>query len=80
MNVYSNSSQSALKYLKNIEVNIHNVLVMIGDFNIRDNLWNSLYSHYLFYSDYLFEIAGSFDLGLSIPTKSLLDIQITIKT
>ena len=38
INVYSNSSQSALKYLKDTEVNIDNVLIMTGDFNIRDCL------------------------------------------
>ena len=38
MNIYSDSSHSVLKYLKDIEVNIDNVLVMTGDFNIRDSL------------------------------------------
>jgi len=38
LNVYSDSSHSALKYLKNTEVNIDNVLLMMGDFNIRDSL------------------------------------------
>ena len=38
LNIYSNSSHSALKYLKNTEANINNVLLMIGDFNIRDSL------------------------------------------
>ena len=38
MNVYSDSSHTALKYLKNTEVNIENVLLMTGDFNIRDSL------------------------------------------
>ena len=28
----------ALKYLKNTKVNIDNILVMTGDFNIRDSL------------------------------------------
>ena len=28
----------ALKYLKDIEVNINNILVMTGNFNIRDSL------------------------------------------
>jgi len=37
MNVYSNSSQSALKYLKDTETNICNFLIMTGDFNIQDN-------------------------------------------
>ena len=36
INVYSDSSHSTLKYLKDTEVNINNVLIMTGDFNIRD--------------------------------------------
>jgi len=38
MNMYSDSSYLALKYLKDTEVNIDNVLLMTGDFNIRDSL------------------------------------------
>ena len=38
LNVYSDSSHSALKYLKDTEVSIDNVLIMTGDFNIRDSL------------------------------------------
>ena len=38
LNVYSDSSYTALKYLKDTEVNISNVLIMTGDFNIRDRL------------------------------------------
>ena len=38
MNVYLDSFHTALKYLKDIEVNINNVLVMTGNFNIRDSL------------------------------------------
>jgi len=34
INIYSNSSQLALK---DTEVNINNILIMTGDFNIRDN-------------------------------------------
>ena len=37
INIYSNSSQVALKYLKNTKVNINNIYIMIGDFNIRDS-------------------------------------------
>jgi len=36
MNIYSDASYSALKYLKNTEVNINNLLIMTGNFNIRD--------------------------------------------
>ena len=68
MNVYSDSSQFALKYLKNTEANIHNVLIMTGDFNIRDSLWDSLYPYYSSYSNLLFKIADSFNLNISIPT------------
>ena len=38
LNIYSDSSHSALKYLKDTEVNINHVLLMMGDFNIRDSL------------------------------------------
>jgi len=38
MNVHSDSSQSALKYLKDTEANINNVLIITRDFNIRDRL------------------------------------------
>ena len=38
MNVYSDSSHTALKYLKDTKVNIDNVLVMTRNFNISDSL------------------------------------------
>jgi len=38
MNVYSDSSQMVLKYLKDSKVNFQNLLIMIGDFNIGDSL------------------------------------------
>ena len=37
INVYSNLSQLALKHLKNTEVNINNILIIAGDFNIRNH-------------------------------------------
>jgi len=42
MNIYSDSSQMALKYLKNTKANINNALIMTSDFNIRDNIWDPL--------------------------------------
>ena len=36
MNIYFDTSHSTLKYLKDTEVNMNNLLIMIGDFNIRD--------------------------------------------
>ena len=68
INVYLDSSQSALKYLKDTKANINNVLVMTGDFNIRDNLWDPNYPHYSIHSDLLFDIADLLYLDLSEPT------------
>jgi len=67
MNIYSDSSHIALKYLKNTEVNIDNVIVMTRDFNIRDNLWDSSFPHHSSISDDLMIIADLFNLGLSTP-------------
>jgi len=67
INIYSDASQLALKYLKDTEVNLSNVLIMIGDFNIRDSLWDSAFLHYYSHSDTLFEIADSFQIDLSRP-------------
>jgi len=53
MNVYSDSSHLALKYLKDTEVNINNLLIMTGDFNIRDSLQDLSFPHYLSISDNL---------------------------
>ena len=68
LNIYSDLSHIALKYLKDIEVNIDNVLIMTGDFNIRDSLWDSSFPHHSSISDDLMIIADSFNLILSIPT------------
>ena len=37
INIYSDTLQIALKYLKNTKVNIINMLVMAGNLNIRDS-------------------------------------------
>jgi len=71
MNVYSDSSHSTIKYLKNIELNIRNLLIMTEDFNIHDSLWDSLYSFHSSISDNLFAIADSFNLFLSFPTEQV---------
>jgi len=68
LNIYSDSSHTALKYLKDTEVNINNILIMTGDFNIRDHLWDPTFSHHSTISDNLFIIANSFNLSLSTTT------------
>ena len=65
LNIYSDSSQSALKYLKNTEANINNIIIMTDDFNIRDNLWDFNYPYHSIYKMLLFDIADSFHLGIS---------------
>ena len=68
LNIYSDSSHSALKYLKNTKVNINHVLLMMGNFNIRDSLWDLSFPFHSSISDDLIMIADSFDLALSLPT------------
>ena len=67
INVYSNLSQLALKYFKNTEVNISNIFIMTGDFNIRDSVWDLNYSHHSIHRDILFDITDTFQLELSQP-------------
>ena len=68
INIYSNNHQIALKYLKNSEANLCNILVMARNFNIRDYDWDPSYSFHLVHSDSLFNIANSFDLELLVST------------
>ena len=68
MNIYSDSSHSTLKYLKDTEANILNLLIMTGDFNIRDSIWDASFPYHLAISDNLIILADSFNLDLSIPT------------
>ena len=72
LNVYSDSSHTALKYLKDTEVNIDNVVLMTGNFNIRDSLWDLLFPFHSSISDDLIIIADSFNLALSTPTNPYL--------
>jgi len=72
MNVYSDSSHSALKYLKDSEANIPNLLIMTGNFNIHDSIWDLSFPHYSSISDNLIIITDSFNLDLSIPTDQVL--------
>ena len=69
INICSNSSQLALKYLKDTEVDIDNILIMIGGFNIRDSFWNPSYLYHSSHKDTLFKIADFFHIELSKPTK-----------
>jgi len=71
MNIYSDTSHLALKYLKDTEASINNLLIMTGDFNIRDSLWNSSFPYHSSISDDLIIIADLFNLELLISTNSV---------
>ena len=72
MNVYSHSSYSVLKYLKDTEANICNLLIMTGDFNIHDSFWDSSFPHHSSISDDLIIIADLFNLDLSTLSNQVL--------
>ena len=72
INVYSDSSHSAIKYLKDTEVNLNNLLIITGDFNICDSLWDPSYNFHSSISDDFFMITNSFDLNLSVPINQVL--------
>ena len=71
INIYSDDSYSALKYLKDIEANIWSVLIMTGNFNIKYSNWDLAYPFHSSYSDHLVEIAESFDLLLSSAVQQI---------
>ena len=68
INIYSDLLQLALKYLKDTEVNINNVLIITGDFNIRDCSWDPNYSFHSLHKNTLIDIMDAFYLDLSVPT------------
>ena len=68
MNVYLDSSHIVLKYFKDTEAYICNLLIMTGDFNIRDSLWDLLFPHHSTISNDLLIVADLFNLELSSPT------------
>ena len=72
INIYSDLSQSALKYLKDTKININNVFIMTGDFNIRDIFWDLNFLYYSTYKDTFLDIADSFQLELSKFTEFFL--------
>ena len=72
VDIYSNSSQIALKYLKDTKININNVLVIVENFNIRDNSWNSFFPHHSIHCDLLTDIMNYMNLCVSKSTNQVL--------
>ena len=76
VNVYSDSSQTALKYLKDTEANTNNILIITGDLNIRNSIWDPSFLYHSTCSDPLTDITNSINLCLSrltnpVPTRYL---------
>jgi len=71
LNIYSDSNQSALKYFKDTKANIWNILIINGNFNIRDSDWNLDYLFHSVYSELLFDISDTLDLSFSYPNNSV---------
>ena len=61
----------ALKYLKNTKIDINNVLIITGNFNIRDSSWDLNFPYHPQHSSDLFDIPDSLHLELSRPTKQI---------
>ena len=57
LNVYLDNQQNTLKYLENTRVNLNNILIITGNFNIRNSDWDLSYPYHLSHSDILREIA-----------------------
>jgi len=65
LNIYLNFNKSNLK---DTEANIHNVLIMTSDFNIRDSNWNLDYPFHSVHSNLIFDIVNTFNLSFSYST------------
>ena len=72
INVYSDFSQSVLKFLKDTKANICNVLIMADNFNIRDSNWDPIFLFHSIHSDLLTNIVDFMDLCLSKSTNQVL--------
>ena len=71
MKIYSDTLHSTLKYLKDTEVNINNLLIMTSNFNIRDSLWDPSFPHHSSISDDLFILVDLFNLDLLTSTNPI---------
>ena len=60
LNIYSDDQQNVLKYLKDTKINLNNILIITGNFSIRDNNWNISYPYHLLYTNIVWEVADNF--------------------
>ena len=67
INIYSNSNQTALHFLCQNIISLEGMIIMTGDFNIRDSNWNPNFQHHSTHTEDLLTITSSFGLELSPP-------------
>jgi len=67
INIYSDSNQTALYFLYQNIINLDNMIIMTGNFNIRDSDWDPNFWHHFIHTDNLFTIVNSLGLELSPP-------------
>jgi len=68
INIYSDSSQTALQVLWQNMANIDNTIILTGDFNIRDSDWDPSFRHHSSHTDNFITITDSLSLELSPPS------------
>jgi len=61
----------SLKYHKNTEVPLNNILIMTEDFNICDNFWDPNYPFHSSNRNLLIDLVNSINLGLFFNTNSI---------
>ena len=59
MNVYLDSSYTASKYLKNTKMTLLNLLIIAGNFNIRNSFWDPAFPHHSYLYDDILIVADS---------------------
>jgi len=65
LNIYSDSNQTALQVLYQNMANIDNMIILTGDFNIKDSNWNPNFQHHSSHTKDLITIADNLGLELS---------------
>jgi len=68
VHIWANSVDFHLQVWTVPNTNINNVLIITGDFNIRDNIWDPLFLHHSIHRNLLFDITDSLNLCISKAT------------
>ena len=67
INIYSDSNQTTLQYLRQNIINLEGTIILTDDLNIRDSDWDPNFWHHSTYTEDLLTIIDSLGLELSLP-------------